>query len=156
MTLRLEAIAAGGDPEPLIGALVPSFGGDEAGAREIIGQTLTLLTEHPRSAPWGSYIAYDGATPIGICAFKLAPDAEGTVEIAYMTFPPFERRGHAASMIAELNEIAANGGAAMVIAHTLPEENASNRALRSNGFAFAGEVEDPEDGRVWRWEKARA
>jgi RimJ/RimL family protein N-acetyltransferase len=40
-----------------------------------------------------------------------------------------------------------------VIAHTLPEENASNRALRRNGFRLAGEVEDPEDGRVWRWEK---
>jgi hypothetical protein len=40
-----------------------------------------------------------------------------------------------------------------VIAHTLPEENASTRALRGNGFAHAGEVIDPEDGRVWRWER---
>jgi RimJ/RimL family protein N-acetyltransferase len=41
----------------------------------------------------------------------------------------------------------------MAIAHTLPEENASNRALRRNGFTFSGEVDDPEDGLIWRWEK---
>jgi RimJ/RimL family protein N-acetyltransferase len=70
-----------------------------------------------------------------------------------MTFPSFERRGHATAMAARLVEIARAAGAAMVIAHTLPQENASNRALRRNGFIFAGAVQDPEDGEVWRWER---
>jgi hypothetical protein len=39
---------------------------------------------------------------------------------------------------------------------TLPEENASNKALKRNGFGFAGEVDDPEDGLVWRWERPLA
>jgi hypothetical protein len=55
-------------------------------------------------------------------------------------------------MIAMLAGIADEAGV-LPIAHTLPEENASNKALRRNGFAFAGEVEDPEDGLIWRWER---
>jgi RimJ/RimL family protein N-acetyltransferase len=151
VTLRLEPLDPAADPEPLVRALAPGFGGDEAAPREILGQTLALLASDPRPDPWGAYIAWDGATAVGSCAFKHAPD-EGTVEIAYMTLPAHERRGHATAMAAALNQIACEAGAALVIAHTLPEENASNRALRRNGFAFAGAVEDPEDGTVWRWE----
>ena len=69
-----------------------------------------------------------------------------------MTFPAFERRGHATAMAAELTRIAFAAGAPLVIAHTLPEENACTRALRRNGFRYAGETIDPEDGTVWRWE----
>lgn len=37
-----------------------------------------------------------------------------------------------------------------IIAHTLPETNASTRVLKKVGMHFVGEVLDPEDGRVWR------
>jgi ribosomal-protein-alanine N-acetyltransferase len=40
-----------------------------------------------------------------------------------------------------------------VIAHTLPEPNASTRVLTKAGMRFVAEVWDPEDGRVWRWEQ---
>lgn len=153
MTLRLVPLAREADPEPLARALAPSFDGDEAGPLEIVTQTLALLAAEPRPDPWGCYIAYQGETPVGTCAFKHPPDVQGSVEIAYMTFPSFERRGHATAMTAALVEVAQSGGAAMAVAHTLPEENASVRALRRNGFLFAGEAEDPEDGTVWRWER---
>jgi len=39
-----------------------------------------------------------------------------------------------------------------VIAHTLPETNASTRVLEKVGMNFVGEVIDPDDGRVWRWQ----
>lgn len=39
-----------------------------------------------------------------------------------------------------------------VIAHTLPETNASTRVLEKLGMTFVGEVMDPEDGQVWRWQ----
>lgn len=119
----------------------------------MIDQTFAMLAAHPRAEPWGSYLAYDGDTPVGTCAFKRAPAADGAVEIAYFTFPAFEGRGYATAMAAAMSEIAHDAGAELVVAHTLPEVNASNRALRRNGFAFAGEVVDPEDGPVWRWEK---
>ena len=155
MTVRLVRLAPGDDPERLAGELAPGFGGDEASARGMLTQTFDLLLRDPRPDPWGCYLAYQAELAVGTCAFKAAPNAEGTVEIAYMTFPAFEGRGFATAMAAELTEIALAAGAALVVAHTLPEENASNKALRRNGFAYGREVMDPEDGPVWRWEKRR-
>lgn len=152
MTLALVPIALATDPARFAAELAPAFGGDEGPARELLTETLTLLIGDPRPALWGSYLARLDDQPIGICAFKSAPTAAGEVELAYMTFPAFEGRGHAGAMIALLAAIADEAGV-RPIAHTLPEENASNKALRRNGFAFAGAVEDPEDGPVWRWER---
>jgi RimJ/RimL family protein N-acetyltransferase len=151
--LTLEPIAADVNVPTLVETLLPAFLGEESAAREVLTQTVDLLTRDPRPDPWGSYLAHDGATPVGICAFKAAPEAEGTVEIAYMTFPAFERRGYAAAMAGALFETAVRGGAATVIAHTLPVAKASTRVLKRNGFTFAGETIDPEDGLVWRWER---
>lgn len=151
MTLELAPIAPGTDPARFAAELAPAFGGDEGPAREILAQTVTLLTKDPRPAPWGSYLARLDGQAIGIAAFKSAPTA-GEVEIAYMTFPAFEGRGHATRVVDALAAIADRAGV-MPIAHTLPQENASNKALKRNGFAFAGEVDDPEDGLVWRWER---
>ncbi len=153
MKLTLSTLHAGADIDSLASELAEGFGGDEAAAREMLEQTVQFLKAEPRPDPWGSYLARDGAKAVGTCAFKAAPDAEGIVEIAYMTFPAFQRRGYATAMIAELHDIAAGAGATLVCAHTLPEENASNAALRRNGFVHAGDVVDPEDGPVWRWEK---
>ncbi len=152
MTLELVPIALDTDPARFAETLAPAFGGDEGPAREILAQTVALLTSDPRPAPWGSYLARLDGQAIGICAFKSAPTRAGDVEIAYMTFPALEGRGHATEMVGILADIAEASGA-RPIAHTLPEENASNKALRRNGFALAGEVQDPEDGLVWRWER---
>lgn len=43
----------------------------------------------------------------------------------------------------------------LVCAHTLPEENASTKLLTKCGFHKVGEVVGPDDGLVWRWEKAK-
>ena len=153
MTLQLVPIAIDTDPARFAAELAPAFGGGEGPAREILTQTVTLLTRDPRPAPWVSYLARLGGQAIGICAFKSAPTPAGEVELAYMTFPAFEGRGHATAMAGALVRIAEEAGAAMVVALTLPYENASNRALGRNGFILAGEEEDPEDGLVWRWEK---
>ena len=45
------------------------------------------------------------------------------------------------------------GRATLVRAHTLAERNASTRVLEKCGFGLVGEVVDPEDGPVWRWER---
>ena len=151
MTLALRPFPLGIDPDNFAEKLAPAFGGDEGPAREILSQTVDLLARDPRPDPWGSYVVELDGRPIGVAAFKAAPAPSGEVEIAYMTFPAFEGRGHATSTVAALVEIALGAGA-RPMAHTLPEENASTKALRRNGFVFAGEVEDPEDGLVWRWE----
>jgi hypothetical protein len=35
----------------------------------------------------------------------------------------------------------------------MPEINASARVLEKSGFQKTGEIIDPEDGPVWRWER---
>jgi hypothetical protein len=41
----------------------------------------------------------------------------------------------------------------LIRAHTLPQINASTRILTKCGFDRIGEMIDPEDGLVWRWER---
>ena len=154
--MKLRPIGAADDLEALVEELAPGFGGETGEARALLAQTVQLLTRDPRPDPWGSYVVGVGPDIVGLCAFKSAPNEEGEVEIAYMTFPAFERRGHATAMAGALTRIAFDAGCPTVIAHTLPEENASTRALRRKGFRHAGEVMDPEDGLVWRWERTVA
>jgi [ribosomal protein S5]-alanine N-acetyltransferase len=154
--LRLQSIVVDTNVAELAAQLAPGFGGDAEPARLFLEQTLDLLTRDPREHPWGCYLAAADDKVVGTCAFKSAPGADGTVEIAYMTFPAYEGRGHATAMAAALVDVAAAAGLPLAIAHTLPEENASTGALRRNGFINAGEVVDSEDGLVWRWEKSLA
>ena len=153
MNLELVPIGRDADVEALVAELTPAYRGDSETPRAIFAQTLDLLARDPRPDPWGSYLARDEGSFVGTCAFKSAPDPGGRVEIAYATFPIYEGRAYATAMAAALTQIALETGVETVVAHTLREENASNRALRRNGFTFAGEVNDPEDGLVWRWEK---
>jgi ribosomal-protein-alanine N-acetyltransferase len=91
---------------------------------------------------------------MGMCGFKGPPDKDGIVEIAYGIAPSYENRGFATEIARRMTRIAFDRGVAVVRAHTLPEPNASGRVLTKAGFRKLGEVIDPEDGLVWRWEFA--
>ena len=94
---------------------------------------------------------------IGMCGFKGPPGADGVVELAYGIVPDYEGRGYATEAAWALALYAFNrDGIAAVVAHTLPRSNASTRVLEKCGFRWVGEVVDPEDGLVWKWEKRRA
>jgi RimJ/RimL family protein N-acetyltransferase len=136
--------------------------GDQVGAlREVGLATAAFLARVGGEASWwpwwGSFLAIDPGSRlvVGACSFKGPPDGDGAVEIAYFTLPVYEGRGYATAMAALLT---ARAGAApparTVRAHTLPERNASVRILEKLGFAHLGEIGDPEDGPVWRWERA--
>src|SRR4051812_19193765 len=93
---------------------------------------------------------------VGKCVFKSPPAADGTVEIAYGIDPDHRGKGYATEAAVGLAAFAFDSGLVqVVVAHTLPEPNASTRVLTKCGFSFVGEVVDPEDGLVWRWEKRR-
>jgi ribosomal-protein-alanine N-acetyltransferase len=93
---------------------------------------------------------------VGSAGFKGAPDTSGTVEIAYGIAPGFEGRGYATEAAAALVTFAfGTEHVELVRAHTLPMENASTRVLTKCGFRLVGDVVDPDDGPVWRWERAR-
>ena len=94
-----------------------------------------------------------GAT-VGSCAFKGPPDADGIVEVAYGTDPSHQGRGYATEAAGALAAFAfTSGRVRLVRAHTKPDNEASARVLAKCGFRRIGEVMDPEDGLVCRWEK---
>ena len=39
-----------------------------------------------------------------------------------------------------------------IIAHTLAEDNPSTKVLQKCGFEKVQEINDPEDGLIWKWE----
>jgi RimJ/RimL family protein N-acetyltransferase len=121
----------------------------------VVGPTVPKSAETIDRPTWDWYFVGDGATRdlVGSCAFKAPPTDQGEVEIAYFTYPSFEGRGYATSMAKRLIELARSSPSIRrVIAHTLPTSSASTRVLEKVGMRFAGEVMDPEDGPVWRWE----
>ena len=131
-----------------------SLGPNTTLVRDVVQQTLSLLEAVPRDPCWGGFLAVDEkrSTVIGTCGFKAGPGSERQVEIAYFTFPPFEGHGCATLMARELISMAEGSREApRVMAHTLPERNASTRVLEKVGMSWIGEFADPEDGKVWRW-----
>jgi GNAT superfamily N-acetyltransferase len=132
--------------------------GDQVGAlREVGAATAAFLARVGGETRWGAFLAMDTESRlvVGTCGYKGPPDADGAVEIAYFTFPAYEGRGYATAMAALLTSRAGAAPPARTVrAHTLPERNASVRILEKLGFAHLGQVVDPEDGPVWRWERA--
>lgn len=120
---------------------------------------LALLETSGPADPWVHGLVLrqgERGVAVGQCGFKGPPSGEGVVEIAYAVDPEHQGRGYATGAAAALVRHAlADPRVRVVRAHTLPEANASTRVLTKCGFQCVGEVMDPGDGRVWRWEKVR-
>jgi RimJ/RimL family protein N-acetyltransferase len=140
-------------------------------ARDLTTMSLDFMARARALPPWLCYltICTETGTLVGCCGFRGNPrDVGGGLvapEIAYHTFPDFEGRGYATAMALQLFDLAREADAAAtasagkptaVIAHTLREGNTSTRVLARAGFRFVGEVDDPEDGLVWRWQRELA
>ena len=89
MTVALVPLKVNSNADALAAQVALGFGGDQEPPKELLAQTERMHARSPRPDPWGSYIAYLNGTPVGFGAFKTAPDGQGAVEIAYMTFPAF-------------------------------------------------------------------
>lgn len=93
-------------------------------------------------------------TVVGACMFK-GPPADGVVEIAYGIEPEHQGKGYATEAARALVAYAMTSGQVRLVrAHTLPDSTASKRVLHKCGFRHVGEVVDPEDGLVWRFDWA--
>ena len=143
-----------------------SFGGFAAdGLRsfyvsgEVSEKWLEQLRQTPQPDPWTvgfAVVERASGLVIGSAGFKGPPDAEGVVEAAYGIVPEFEGKGFATEALRGLVAFASRAHRVRVLrAHTLPTENASTRVLSKNSFHKLGEVIDPEDGPVWRWERSK-
>jgi ribosomal-protein-alanine N-acetyltransferase len=129
---------------------------DWAGFPEALPRTRDELAADPRGARWRTrlFVLEQPPTLVGWGGFKGPPD-EGTVELGYAIAPDFRRRGLATEAVAQmLAEAFADDEVRTVIAHTLPEQNASTRVLERAGFANEGEVTEGE-ATVWRWRRER-
>jgi [ribosomal protein S5]-alanine N-acetyltransferase len=99
--------------------------------------------------------SHSGIT-VGQCGFKGPPDTNGMVEIAYSVASDQERQGYATEAARALVDYAFSiDQVKLVRAHTLPASNASKRVLAKCGFQYVGEINDPEDGLVCRFEQTR-
>jgi ribosomal-protein-alanine N-acetyltransferase len=123
---------------------------------EALPRTRDAIAARPSEASWGPRLFVAGVPPelVGWGGFKGAPRA-GVVELGYEIAELRRNRGLATAAVqAMVAEAFADSGVTEVIAHTLPERNASNRVLEKVGFRFDGEVRERDDP-VWRFSLAR-
>lgn len=100
------------------------------------------------------FLAGDPPELVGWGGFK-GPPADGVVELGYEIAESRRGRGLAtAATHAMVAEAFADDRVRLVIAHTLPEPNASNRVLEKAGFAFDGEAQEGGEV-VWRYSLIR-
>jgi ribosomal-protein-alanine N-acetyltransferase len=122
---------------------------------QVSEEWLAALRASASIDPWRhgfSMVHQSTGNAIGQCGFK-GPPADGIVEIAYAVDAEHQSNGYATEAADALTNFAFAENVRTVRAHTLPAANASTRVLTKCGFHLLGEVIDPEDGLVWRWEK---
>jgi RimJ/RimL family protein N-acetyltransferase len=122
---------------------------------EAIDFTIDKLTERPYESDWWMhfFLADGGAVLVGSGGF-VGPPQDGVVEIGYEIAPAYRDRGMATAAARAMIDkaVSSSGSLTTVIAHTLAHENPSTGVLRRIGFTRVAELEDPEDGPIWRWE----
>ena len=124
--------------------------------RELSPDWLARMASAVSPDPWiHGFALIDRASGavVGSAGFKAPPSDDGVVELAYNIEPEHQGKGYATEAAATLTTFAFSRAKVRIVrAHTLPESNASTRVLAKCGFQRIGEVTDPEDGLVWRWE----
>ena len=129
---------------------------DSSEKAQLSADWLAQLYASTSADPWThgfSLVHRDSDIVVGKSGFKGPPAADGVVKIAYSVVPDYQGKGYATEAAQALVAFALSSGRVRVVrAHTLPESNASTRVLAKCGFRHVGEVIDPDDGLVWRWE----
>lgn len=119
---------------------------------EALPPTRAALLEQPNGRAWGTRLFVSGDPPelVGWGGFK-GPPKDGVVEVGYEIAEARRGRGLAtAATSAMVAEAFSDDRVTTVIAHTLPERNASNRVLEKVGFTYDGAA--AENGEVvWRY-----
>jgi [ribosomal protein S5]-alanine N-acetyltransferase len=121
-----------------------------------LGPTRDAIAADPGRSAWGTrfFVAGDPPELVGWGGFK-GPPRDGVVELGYEIAESRWGRGLAtAATRAMLAEAFADEEVMLVIAHTLPERNASNRVLEKAGFVYDGEAREGGEV-VWRFSHAR-
>jgi RimJ/RimL family protein N-acetyltransferase len=123
------------------------------------------LSQDPRNSFWWSprSIVVDSLAEglcqrliVGMIGFKSPPDSNGSVEIGYGIVPSQQGQGFATQAVDLLvKEGFSQAEIQTIVACTVPMNSASGRVLEKNQFMRNGNKIDPEDGKVWVWQRAR-
>ncbi len=145
------------DLEAVLGApLAPDWPPQhwEPGALNWILNKVAASPDEPFWRPWFVRLNAAPGLLVGTVGCKGPPDANGTIEIGYSVVNSHWRRGIATEAAGMLIRWAkATGGVRRVCAHTLAGDPASGGVLLKNGFASAGTLIDPTDGKIERFER---
>ena len=147
--------------EGMLGVTVFDDGFDFPGVASM--ETMRFLYKHLKANPdvlgWWTYLFVhaEDRVLIGQGGYKGKANGTGTVEIGYAIVPSHRRRGLATETAQGLIDNAfAHAHVKRVDAHTLAEPNPSTKVLEKVGMKFAGAVDHPNLGVVWRWSLQRA
>jgi [ribosomal protein S5]-alanine N-acetyltransferase len=153
-TAILETILRGDSLDKYLDILIPDIWTEFGSAP--FQYTLDQIKDHPEDSVWWSWlpVLVSENTLIGNCGYKGQPK-DGMVEIGYEVAEKYRGQGYATEIaMALIDHAVQDPRVTMIVAHTLAEKNASVRVLQKCGFQFITEIMDPEDGKIWRWEKA--
>jgi len=126
----------------LLGAELPAAWPPGGYTEATMHHFLEQLTAGGRTAAgWYGWYAIRKATPgtpktlVGAGGFMGPPDAAGTAEISYSVLAEWQGQGLATELVSGLIEQAANTGMVRrLVAHTRPDNLASQRVVLANGF----------------------
>ena len=123
-----------------------------------LNHTRDAVAADPDATEWGTrfFVAGDPPELVGWGGFKGPPTGEGVVELGSEVAEARQGQGLATAAVdAMAGRAFADPQVTALIAHTLPEHNASTRVLEKSRFLHDATVE--EDGQaVWRWRRDRA
>lgn len=120
--------------------------------------SLDKLSESEEEKNWWTYfpIHKQDNKLIGSGGYKGKPTADGTVELGYEIAPDYRNLGFATEMTKGLIENAfKDERVKLILAHTLGQDNPSTKVLLKCGFKKVEEINDPDDGLIWKWELKR-
>ena len=107
------------------------------------------------AVPWCAYVFLDNRKRllVGNGGFLSTLDKDADVEIGYEIASEYHNLGYGTQAARALMDLAfEHAGVRTVSATTLAETNASNRLLQKLGMAFVEEIDDAENGKIWRWQ----
>jgi ribosomal-protein-alanine N-acetyltransferase len=120
--------------------------------------SLDKLTESEEEINWWTYfpIHKQDNKLIGSGGYNGKPTADGKVEIGYEITEEYRNRGLATEMTKGLIENALRDERVKsIFAHTLGQYNPSTKVLQKCGFEKVEEINDPDDGLIWKWKLKR-
>lgn len=120
--------------------------------------SLDRLLESEDEKNWWTYFPIHKQDNIllGSGGYKGKPTTDGIVELGYEIAPIYRNRGFGTEMTKGLIERAfKDNRVKLIIAHTLGQENPSTKVLQKCSFVKTEEINDPDEGQIWKWELKR-